>query len=123
MYTTRRLIVGVFISVFSISSAAFAGVANREALPSLAEQQSQPEFDQALPNSNPDFELADGHSIVTDRESGRSVLLENQDGFTIVTDTETGESITVRGMLAGSLSDDGYTEMMKASESSIDFKP
>lgn len=56
-----------------------------------------------------------GHSLqlmVTDRATGRSVLLESRGGKTVVTDVETGDSIVVDGMLAEQMSDDEYTEMM-----------
>jgi hypothetical protein len=51
-------------------------------------------------------------SLVTDKATGRSVILESKDGKTIVTDIESGESIVVAGMLAGAISDDDYTHMM-----------
>jgi len=51
-------------------------------------------------------------SMVTDKATGRSVILESKEGKTIVTDIESGESIIVAGMLAGSISDDDYTNMM-----------
>lgn len=52
-------------------------------------------------------------AMLTDQVTGKSVILESRDGKTIVTDIETNESIVVAGMLAGAISDDDYTQMMR----------
>ena len=55
-------------------------------------------------------------AVVTDRDTGLSVSLENVAGKTIVTNLATGEALIADGELAGVMTDDDYAEMLRLEE-------
>jgi hypothetical protein len=57
----------------------------------------------------------DGSSAVTltDLDTGRQITMEDSGDSTIITDLETGESIEVEGNLAGTMTDEEYTALMR----------
>lgn len=57
--------------------------------------------------------VASQQAIVTDLETGRRVLLEDNGEGTRITDLATGESIIVAGQFAGDMTDEDYTELMR----------
>ena len=63
---------------------------------------------------SPDLEVRSTPGVLTDLQTGRQVMLENGDGETLVTNLATGERMIVPGELAGTMTDDDFTEMLAA---------